>query len=101
LVTRIKKESYKTIAQMSKMERRNLSALSNEELLREEKKRKSATVINALFIGFLIGIVIYSILNSTVGLMALIPLFFAYKLMNRAKYDAQELDSVLKERGLK
>ncbi|MGN6210924.1 hypothetical protein [Parafilimonas sp.] len=83
------------------MERRNLSELSNEELLREEKKRKPAAVINALFIGFLIGIVIFSILNSTAGLMALIPLFFAYKLMNRSKYNAQELDSVLKERGLK
>ncbi|SMP33017.1 hypothetical protein [Flavobacterium hercynium] len=39
------------------MEHKNLSELTNEELLQEVKKNKSASLINALLIGSLIGIV--------------------------------------------
>ena len=62
---------------------------------------KSASTINAVLVGFLIGIVFYSLMKSTLGLVTLIPLFFAYKLINRSKYDKQELDDLLKERNLK
>ncbi|WP_264535172.1 FUSC family protein [Flavobacterium sp. N1736] len=65
------------------------------------KKMKSAAVINALLIGFLIGIVFYSFLKSALGLLTLIPLFFAYKLINNSKYKNKELEDLLKERGLK
>jgi hypothetical protein len=82
-------------------ERKQLSALTDEELLREFKKMKSASITNAVLIGILIGVVVYSILKSSFGLFTLIPLFFAYKLMNSSKYNGKELDAVLKERNLK
>ena len=70
-------------------------------MLQEAKKMKSTSIINATLIGFLIGIVIYSIVKSSVGFFTLIPLFLAYKFINKSKYDKKELENVLKERNLK
>ncbi|PAM93934.1 FUSC family protein [Flavobacterium sp. IR1] len=83
------------------MKHRNLSELTNEELLQEVKKNKSASLINALLIGFLIGIVFYSMVKNSLGFFTLIPLFLIYKLANKSKYNNQELENVLKERNLK
>lgn len=82
------------------MKQKELSELTDHELLAEAKKMKSASTINAALIGFMIGIIIYSIVKNSVGLFTLIPLFFAYKFFNNSKnYDA--LKKTLKERGLK
>ncbi len=83
------------------MEPRDLTELTDEELLKEAKKKKSAFITNAVFIGFLFGIVLYSIFNNTWGFFTLIPLFIAYKLINKSKHDNKELEVLLKERGLK
>ena len=83
------------------MKHRNLSELTNEELLQEVKKHKSTSLINALLIGFLIGIVFYSIVKNSWGFFTLIPLFLIFKLSNKSKYNNQELENVLRERNLK
>ncbi|WP_428659395.1 FUSC family protein [Runella sp.] len=83
------------------MQERNLSELTDQELVQEAKKRKSVSIINALLIGFLIGIVLYSVIKNSLGFFTLIPLFFAYKLINNSKYNNQELENLLKERNLK
>jgi hypothetical protein len=83
------------------MEKKHLSELTDQELLQEAKKRKSAAVVNALLVGFLAGIVIFSIVMSSWGLFTLIPLFFIYKLVNDRKYDSKELDRLLDERNLR
>ena len=59
--------------------------LSEKELLAETNETKSNPIINALLIGFMIGIIIFSIVKSTVGLFTLIPLYFIYKLVNGSK----------------
>ena len=82
------------------MEQKRLAELTDEELLKEAKKMKSAAIINAVFIGFLIGIVVYSVLNNTFGLFMLLPLFFAYKLTKKSPYTNKELEKILKERNL-
>jgi hypothetical protein len=82
------------------MNQKILSKLSDQELLQVAKKMKSANILNAIFIGFLFGIIIFSIIKSTVGFLTLIPLFLAYKLINTPKHDQKELDALLKERGL-
>jgi hypothetical protein len=46
---------------------------------------KSNNVTNALFIGILIGIVVYSVVKNGFGFFTLIPLFFAYKLVTNSK----------------
>jgi len=83
------------------MEQKTLSELTDQELLLEAKKRKSAAITNAVLIGFLAGIIFYSVMKNTLGLLTLIPLFFIYKLTNNSKYNSQELENLLKERGLK
>jgi len=61
--------------------------LNDEELVQQTKKKKSKSITNAVLIGFLIGIVIYSIVKNNLGFFALIPLFLAYKLINKSKND--------------
>jgi hypothetical protein len=82
-------------------QQKNLSELTDQELLQEARKKKSAAIMNAGLIGFLIGIVIYSIVKNTWGLLTLIPLFLAYKLINNSKHDTKELEILLKQRNLK
>lgn len=82
------------------MKEKKLSELTDQELLQEAKKMKSTTITNAVLIGFLIGIVIYSIVKNSWGLLTLIPLFFAYKLINNSKVKNKELEDLLKERNL-
>lgn len=80
---------------------KKLSELTDEELLQEAKKMKSNTIANAVLIGFLIGIVFYSVVKNSFGFLTLIPLFFAYRLINDSKYNQKELENILKERNLK
>ena len=82
------------------MKKKELSELTDQELLVEAKKMKSAAIINALLIGIMIGVVVWSVAKNTVGLFTLIPLFFAYKLINNSKND-KALKDHLKERNLK
>jgi len=83
------------------MEEKKPSQLTDQELLQEAKKLKSASIINAFLIGFLIGIVFYSVAKNSLGFFSLLPLFFAYKLINNSKYNAKDLENILKERNLK
>ena len=64
------------------MKQKDLSELTDQELFAESKKMKSTSVMNAALIGFLIGILIYSIIVNSIGLFSLIPLFFVFKLLN-------------------
>lgn len=84
-----------------KMENTKLSELTDQELLNEAKKLKSFSITNAFLIGFLFGIVIFSVVKSTFGFLMLIPLFFAYKLINDPKNkQVKEVEKLLKERNL-
>lgn len=81
------------------MQQKELTELTDDELLKEAKKMKSKSIISALVIGFMIGIVVWSIAKNTVGFLTLIPLFFIYKLVNNSKND-KALKELLKERNL-
>ena len=83
------------------MKQRNLSELTDQELLQEAKKVKSALITDALLIGFLVGVIFYSIIKNTWGFLTLIPLFLVYKLINKPKHNKEELENLLKERNLK
>lgn len=80
---------------------KKLSELTDQELLQVAKQRKSTTLTNAVLIGFLAGIIIFSVIKSSLGFLTLIPLFLIYKLVNKSNYDNKELENVLKERKLK
>lgn len=59
--------------------------VSDEAVSREEQSAKSNAIIHALLIGFLIGIVIYSVAKNSFGFLMLIPLYFVYKLLKKPK----------------
>lgn len=83
------------------MKQKNLSELTDQELLLEAKKARSTAIIDAILIGAMIGVVFYSVMQKTFGILMLIPLFLAYKLISKPKYKNRELENLLKERGLK
>lgn len=84
------------------MNQKELSELTDQELLEEAKKLKSISITNALFIGFLMGIVFYSFAKNTLGFLTLIPLYFVYKIVNDPKNKRYKaLEQLLKERNLK
>jgi cbb3-type cytochrome oxidase subunit 3 len=75
--------------------------LSNEELLEESTRLKSSLMLNAFFIGFLVTIVVFSIVKQTFGLVSIIPLYFIYRLLkNNQNKKAATLNIILKDRGL-
>jgi len=85
-----------------KLNQKELSELNDQELLAEVKKLQSFSIGNAFLIGFLFGIVVFSIFNSTFGLLMLIPLYFVYKFSNDPKMKRKkEAEELLKERNLK
>jgi hypothetical protein len=81
------------------MNQNDLSQLSDKELLEVAKQSKPSPIIDAFFIGFLIGIIIYSVAASTWGLVTLIPLYMVYIFLKKPKkYEA--LLNELKKRNL-
>lgn len=82
------------------MEENELATLTDEELLQRAKDIESSPIANAILIGFLIGIIIYSILVNSVGLFTLIPLYFVYKLVEKSKRNTA-IEKIMKERNMK
>lgn len=83
------------------MELKPLSELTDQELLQEAKKVRNHSILNAVLIGFLIGIVMFSAFKNTIGFLTLIPLYLAYKLSKKPGYSTKEIDELLKARNLK
>jgi hypothetical protein len=82
------------------MNKKEISELTDQELLDADKKMKPNPITDAVLIGFLIGIIIFSVAKSTWGFLTLIPLFFIYKLLNKGK-KKKVLQEELKKRELK
>ncbi|WP_233265930.1 FUSC family protein [Formosa sp. L2A11] len=82
------------------LSKQELSRLTDQELLDKTKQVKSFAIINATLIGLMAGIIVYSVVKNTLGLVTLIPLFFIYKFVNRSK-ENKEIAQLLKDRGLK
>ncbi len=82
------------------MNKKELSELSDQELLKEAKTSKSTKLTDAFIIGFLIAVVVYSIVVNSFGFLMLIPLFLVYRILKKPKND-NELEKLLKERNLK
>lgn len=82
------------------MKQINLAELTDEELLQEAKKIKSTTIYDALFIGVLVGIAVYSSVKNGFGLLSFIPLVYL-PIAVKNKKKSNELKKLLLERNLK
>lgn len=87
------------------MEKKNLSELTDEQLLIEKKKLTKSKFISAMIIGFLASIVVIGFVSSIISknfaviIPLLFPIYFIYKLISNSKKD-NELEILLKERNL-
>ena len=81
------------------MNPQQLSQLTDEELLEAAKNNKPSPIIDAFFIGFLVGIIIFSVAANAWGLVTLIPLFLIYILLKKPK-KLKALQKELKKRDL-
>jgi len=80
-----------------------LTALSNEALLKKRKELKNGKIINAAIVGFTIGIFCYSAVNNGFGIFTFFPLLIAYLLIKNSKNDkllTVEVEKELRGRGL-
>ncbi|MBE0638208.1 MAG: FUSC family protein [Bacteroidales bacterium] len=81
------------------MNQKELSQLTDKELLEVVKNNKPSPIIDAFFIGFLVGIIIYSVAANTWGLVTLIPLVLIYAFLKKPK-QYEHLKKELKNRNL-
>ncbi len=71
------------------MNQKELSELTDKELLEAVKNNKPSPIIDAFFIGFLVGIIIYGTAANAWGFIILLPLFLMYMLLKKPKrYEA-------------
>ncbi|WP_121808172.1 FUSC family protein [Mucilaginibacter kameinonensis] len=82
------------------MEQKDLSQLTNEELLQEAKKIKSGNILDAAIIGFLIGVAVYSTVRNGFGFLTFLPLIYL-PIAAKNKLRNKEVERLVKEKGLK
>lgn len=80
---------------------KELNELSDQELLEKNKKAKSGKITNAVILGFLIGISVYSTVKNGLGIFTFLPVLFAFFADNVWKKNNQALERELKSRNLK
>ena len=81
------------------MNQKELSQLTDKELLEVTKNNKPSPIIDAFFIGFLVGIIIYGAAANAWGFVILLPLFLIYILLKKPKR-YEELKKELEKRNL-
>ena len=82
------------------MKQNKLAELTDEELLQEAKRTKPTKIYDAIIIGFLIGIAIYSFVKNGFGLLTFLPLVYL-PIAGKNKMKNKGLEKLLKERNLK
>ena len=81
------------------MIQKELSELTNEELLLEGKKIKSTNIVNAVLFGVMIGVATWSTVKYGLGIITFFPILFIQMLIkNNARKKTFEKE--LKERNL-
>lgn len=67
------------------MNEKSMPELSDQDSIEQKKRIKQSSLMDAFFIGFLVGIIIFSVIASTWGLLTLIPLYLIYRLLKKSK----------------
>lgn len=86
------------------MKPENLNELSDQELLQKINKIRSNRIIDAVIIGFTIGVVIYSAVKNGFGFFTFFPLLLTYIIARNSKNSKileKEMQKELGSRNLK
>lgn len=81
------------------MDQKDPALLNDIELDSELSQLRIFAVTNGLFIGFLLGVVAYSLYNRSFGLLMLIPLYFVYRMANSTK--SRRLNALRQEQKIR
>lgn len=81
------------------MEKKEFTDLTNEELLKEKEKIQYNKMVNAILIGFCVGIFIFSAVNNGFGFFTFFPLLLTYPFIKNGK-KIKVLAEELKSRNL-
>lgn len=81
------------------MSQKELAELSDEELLQEAKTMKPTGIYDALIIGVLIGVSLFSIYKNGLGLLTFLPLVYI-PIATKNKLKVKEINKLLEERNL-
>ncbi|MCA5005478.1 hypothetical protein [Sphingobacterium bovistauri] len=76
----------------------NISAQHTADLYKELKRLKSEKIINAVLVGFTVGVFVYSIIKGGIGfgsLMALVVAYFFIKNSNKSNALTKEIEKEL------
>jgi len=79
---------------------KELAELTDQELLAEAKKIKSGNIIDAVIVGVLIGIAVYSTIKNGFGVFTFLPLIYG-PILAKNKAKNKGVEDILKERNLK
>lgn len=80
---------------------KELTELTDQELLEKRKKTKSNDITNAVILGMLVGIAVYSTIVHGLGLFTFLPIVFALFAANKWKKNKEALEKELTSRNLK
>jgi len=80
---------------------KELSELSDQELLEKKRKFKSNEILNAIILGALVGISIYSAVTEGLVLFTALPLLFVGLAVNSWNKNKKALEKELISRNLK
>jgi len=80
---------------------KELSQLTDQELLVKKKEAKSGNILNAVLLGVMVGISIYSTITGGFGFLTVLPLFFIGSIASRWNKNKKQLDEELNSRNLK
>lgn len=86
------------------MKPENLTELSDQELLQKVNKIRSNRIIDAVIIGFTIGVVIYSAVKNGFGFFTFFTLLLTYIIVRNSKNNKileKEIQRELGSRNLK
>lgn len=85
------------------MNKENLSEFSNEELVKKLKNLKTDKIIDAVIVGFTVGIFAYGLIKSGFGFFTFFPLLIGYLIIKNSenkKILEKEIQKEIKFRGL-
>jgi len=80
---------------------KDLSGLTNQELLEKKRTIEARNTVNAIILGVLVGIAIYSTIANGLGLMTFLPIIFAFFVANSWNKDKKALKREIEFRNLK
>jgi len=82
------------------MKEKELTELTDQELLDRKKQQKSSKLINAILVGFCVGVIVYGVVNKGITIFTFMLIVMGAWAFIRWRKSDEALDNELKSRNL-